>query len=155
MYLPGKDHTLRRELLQVPFMAVAQGYRLARYTFRSSCHPVQQHISELTKRSTCAACRACAIRKGVFVKTHSCHTGARAQDFLGVNQVIELGVAPNRIDIVTAPTGVRFDEAWTDKVEAELDGIPIHMLSRKHLIKNKKALRHPKDVADLDFLEEP
>lgn len=81
-------------------------------------------------------------------------TGLRAQDFLSENQVIQLGVSPNRIDIVTALTGVAFDDAWTDRVETELDGIPIHMLSRECLIRNKKALGRPKDIADLDFLEE-
>jgi len=79
-------------------------------------------------------------------------TGLRADDFLTEGAVIQLGIAPNRIDLLTGLTGVLFDEAWEERIEAELDGVPVHMLSKPHLIRNKKALGRPKDLADVDSL---
>lgn len=79
--------------------------------------------------------------------------GLTATDFLGNDQVIELGVAPNRIDILTALTGVTFDQVWKDKVATSIDGVPVFIIGRAHLIENKRTLGRPKDLADLDYLE--
>jgi hypothetical protein len=39
------------------------------------------------------------------------------------------------------------------KVVAELDGIPVFILSKDTLIRNKRAVGRPQDIADLDMLE--
>ena len=67
--------------------------------------------------------------------------------------VVQLGVAPNRIDVLTGIEGVRFDEAWPDRVEAHYDRTPIHIVSRDILIRNKRALGRPQDLLDLEALE--
>jgi hypothetical protein len=51
--------------------------------------------------------------------------GLSRKDFVEPDQVIQLGVAPNRIDLLTGLSGVTFDEAWATKLQAELDGIPV------------------------------
>lgn len=79
-------------------------------------------------------------------------TGLSAKDFLEEHQVIQLGVVPNRIDILTALTGVTFDEAWWDKVQVELDGVSLNMIGRTHFIKNKRALGRAKDLADIEAI---
>jgi hypothetical protein len=81
-------------------------------------------------------------------------TGLRARDFLEPNQVIQLGVAPNRIDLLTGIDGVSFDEAWQTRVPATLDGLPVCMLNKELLIKNKLAAGRPQDVADVKRLQE-
>ena len=68
-------------------------------------------------------------------------------------QMIQLGRAPNRIDLLTSISGVSADEAFASKVSAELDGIPIFILGRDALIRNKRAVGRPQDLADLDILE--
>jgi hypothetical protein len=79
-------------------------------------------------------------------------SGLSAKDFLLPDVVIQLGVAPNRIDLLTSLTGVDFDSAWADRIETELEGMPVGILSRSMLIANKRALGRTKDLADLEFL---
>ena len=61
---------------------------------------------------------------------------------------------PVRIDIITSIDGVEFSAAWTDRLVATLAGIPVPVLSRHHLIANKKASGRLQDLADIERLEE-
>ena len=79
-------------------------------------------------------------------------TNLKAADFAESDQVIQLGVAPNRIDILTGLTALKFDEAWSQRVDVELDGIVLPVLDRETFRRNKKALGRNKDLADLDSL---
>lgn len=78
--------------------------------------------------------------------------GLSASDFLTPGQVIQLGLAPNRIDLLTSITGVEFEDAWQRRVAAELDGVPVLFIDRESLIKNKKATGRTQDWADLEVL---
>ncbi len=82
------------------------------------------------------------------------HSGFKESDFTQPEQLIQLGRAPNRIDLLTSITGVTTDEALASKVEAELDGIPVFILSKDALIRNKRAVGRPQDLADLKLLED-
>ncbi|MDQ2899206.1 MAG: hypothetical protein M3Y07_05320 [Acidobacteriota bacterium] len=81
-------------------------------------------------------------------------TGLSAADFTVAGQIIQLGRAPNRIDIPTGITGVEFQEVWNARVPGELAGIPVHFISRELFIRNKKATGRLKDRADLEELGE-
>lgn len=74
-------------------------------------------------------------------------------DFTTPEQVIQLGRVPNRIDLLTSISGITNEEAFADRVSAELDGIPVFMLSRRALLRNKRAVGRPQDLADIDALE--
>ena len=78
--------------------------------------------------------------------------GMTIEDFSGRDFVLQLGVAPVRIDILTSITGVEFDEAWPARLHTTFDGEPVGVLSREHLIQNKSASGRPQDIADVDFL---
>ena len=78
--------------------------------------------------------------------------GLSAADFVEADQVIQLGHPPNRLDLLTSITGVGFDEAWKGRVAAQLHGIPVHVLGRECLIRNKRATGRPRDLADLEAL---
>ena len=80
--------------------------------------------------------------------------GLRADDFVGAYQVIQLGVAPNRIDLLTSITGVSFDEAWRGRSVAELDGVTVSFIGRQELIRNKRATGRAQDLADVALLED-
>lgn len=67
--------------------------------------------------------------------------------------VFQIGVAPNRIDILTAIDGVEFDEAISQSKQVKIETLMIPVLSRTHLLKNKKATGRPKDQADVAWLE--
>lgn len=68
------------------------------------------------------------------------------------DKVIQLGVPPNRIDLLTSISGVEFDEAWADRVAGALDGVPVSFLSRRCLVRNKRASGRAKDLADIENL---
>src|SRR3954470_15966780 len=73
-------------------------------------------------------------------------------DFLQSDQIIQLGRVPNRIDLLTSLTGVATDEAFDAKVSAIIDGIPVFVLGKDALIRNKRAVGRPQDLADLSAL---
>jgi hypothetical protein len=78
--------------------------------------------------------------------------GLSATDFLEPGQMIQLGYPPNRIDLLTSLTGVDFDEAWGERVAGEIDGLPVMFIGRAALVKNKRAVGRPQDLADLHAL---
>ena len=73
--------------------------------------------------------------------------------FTQAEQVIQLGRPPNRIDLLTSLTGVATIDAFASKVSAEIDGIPVFVLSKEMLIQNKRAVGRPQDLADLEDLK--
>jgi hypothetical protein len=75
------------------------------------------------------------------------------EDFTRADHVIQLGVPPLRIDILTGISGVEFSAAWEDRIVVEMDGLEVPVLSRAHLLANKRAARRPKDLLDLRWLE--
>jgi hypothetical protein len=80
--------------------------------------------------------------------------GLTEQDFLVEGQVFQLGVSPNRIDLLTSISGVSFAEAWASKEPGALAGVDVFYLGRGALIKNKKAVGRLQDQADVAALEE-
>ena len=67
--------------------------------------------------------------------------------------VFQIGVAPRRIDLLTAIDGVEFESAWRDRESREVDGLSIPVLSRNDLLRNKRATNRPKDLLDAEWLE--
>jgi hypothetical protein len=80
-------------------------------------------------------------------------SGFKEPDFLKAEQLIQLGHAPTRIDLLTSISGVSSDEAFASKVSAELDGIPVSVLGRDALVRNNRAVGRPQDLVDIDTLE--
>ena len=66
--------------------------------------------------------------------------------------VFQIGVAPLRIDVLTAIDGVDFAEAWPSRLVAKFADQPIAVLSKEHLIKNKRAVGRTQDLADVERL---
>jgi predicted nucleotidyltransferase len=81
------------------------------------------------------------------------HSGFRESDFTEPNQVIQLGRAPNRIDLLTSINGVNSDDVFGTRIAAELDGVPVFIISKDALIRNKRAVGRKQDLADLEILE--
>jgi hypothetical protein len=68
--------------------------------------------------------------------------------------VLQIGVVPCRIDIITSITGVSFDEAWAGRIAIEVEGRIFSCLGRAELLANKRATGRPKDLVDVATLEE-
>jgi hypothetical protein len=65
----------------------------------------------------------------------------------------QVGVAPRRIDILTDIDGVSFEEAWKDRVYRQIDDLSVPVISRAHLLANKRATGRPKDLGDVAWIE--
>jgi predicted nucleotidyltransferase len=79
--------------------------------------------------------------------------GMTPADFHGKpGQFLQLGIEPNRIDILQGIAGVSFEEAWEHAVTGDVDGVPVRFISREHLIANKLAAGRPRDLGDVDEL---
>ena len=79
--------------------------------------------------------------------------GISRNDLRQPDYVIQLGRAPNRIDLLTGISGVSFEEAWTSREPGDIAGTAVDFLSRDLLIKNKLAANRTKDRADVEALQ--
>ena len=73
-------------------------------------------------------------------------------DFLQEDQVIQLGISPNRIDLLTFLSGISFQEAWTTREHGEINGLNVPFISKEMLKRNKAATGRLQDLADLEQL---
>ena len=81
-------------------------------------------------------------------------SGFKKSDFTEPEQMIQLGRAPNRVDLLTSITGVTADDAFATRIATELEGVPVFILSKEALIQNKRAVGRAQDLSDLESLEE-
>jgi len=77
-----------------------------------------------------------------------------AADFQKPQNVIQLGVPPVRVDIITSLTGVSWEDACTGRIQGKYGDIPVHYIGREQFISNKRAVGRKKDLADLEALGE-
>lgn len=78
--------------------------------------------------------------------------GFRPQDFTKPGMVVQLGVSPIRVDLLTSLSGVTWAQVDGGKVPADYGGVPVHFIGREELIANKKALGRLQDLADIEAL---
>ncbi|WP_221401584.1 hypothetical protein [Truepera radiovictrix] len=79
--------------------------------------------------------------------------GVSREDLVKPGLVIQLGLPPRRIDLLTEISGVGFSEAWENRVTQTVDGLPLPFLDREALLRNKRASGRKKDLADVEALE--
>ena len=81
--------------------------------------------------------------------------GIEMSDFERPTTVVQLGLPPHRIDVLTGISGVPdFEEAWADRVTQSVRGREIPFIGRDTLVRNKRASGRTKDLADLEALGE-
>jgi hypothetical protein len=78
----------------------------------------------------------------------------RAAHIVAPDQMIQLGRAPNLIDILTSLTGVPIEEVWDHRVKSEMDAMPVAFIAKDTLVKNKRAAGWAQDQAALESLGE-
>ena len=67
--------------------------------------------------------------------------------------IFQIGIAPNRIDVLTSIEAVSFVDAWKRRVPSTYGDVPIHVLSIEDLLTNKRAVGRPQDLLDVENLE--
>lgn len=68
--------------------------------------------------------------------------------------VFQMGLPPNRIDLLTAIDGVDFAVAWGHKFPSKYGDQAVMVLGFEELIRNKEATGRPQDALDAKTLRE-
>jgi hypothetical protein len=80
-------------------------------------------------------------------------TQLSSEDFTSTDLIVQFGVEPCRIDLLTGISGIEFEEAWQNRVSIEIDNLEIFILSKKDLLTNKMATGRDKDQGDIIWLK--
>jgi hypothetical protein len=73
-------------------------------------------------------------------------------DFTTPGLVVQLGVPPVRIDIITRVSGVSWEKADAGKAAGFYADVPVSFIGRDDFIANKRATGRAKDAADIEAL---
>ena len=76
-----------------------------------------------------------------------------AEDFTSTDLIVQFGVEPSRIDLLTGIDGVKFEEAWSNRISIAIDNLEIFVLSKQDLLRNKVAAGRDKDQGDIIWLK--
>ena len=77
----------------------------------------------------------------------------KVEDFLAPDTIIQLGHAPNRIDLIMGVPGVDFEECYGNRNEEEIGGVKLKFIDLAGLKKSKKASGRTQDIADVENLD--
>jgi hypothetical protein len=80
--------------------------------------------------------------------------GVALEDFCNPELVYQIGVAPNRIDIMMGIPGVDFSSAYERKVESTYGEEPIKIIAIDDLINAKRTVGREQDRLDVKNLEQ-
>ena len=76
--------------------------------------------------------------------------GVEQADFETPNRVVQIGVPPNRIDLMTSLSGLpEFSRAWDRRKSATVWGVAVEVLGLEDLLVNKRASGRDKDGVDI------
>ncbi|HXU43898.1 MAG TPA: nucleotidyl transferase AbiEii/AbiGii toxin family protein [Thermoanaerobaculia bacterium] len=74
----------------------------------------------------------------------------RAEDLLEPGRIVQLGISPHRIDLMTRlASRVDFEDAWERRRNAKFGRVPAFFLDLDDLIREKESAGRPQDLADL------
>jgi hypothetical protein len=76
----------------------------------------------------------------------------REEEFTSDDLIFQIGVEPFRIDIITAVSGLTFEDAWAHREPTTYMGEPNFVLGLRDLLENKKRSSRPKDLLDVQQL---
>ena len=80
--------------------------------------------------------------------------GLTQSDFSEDGFFYQMGVPPERVDILMGIPGVQFSEAWERRETVWFDDLPVFFISRQDLITAKRSSGRPQDLIDADLLSQ-
>jgi hypothetical protein len=80
-------------------------------------------------------------------------SSARAARFRSRGAIFSFGRPPFRVDLLTDPAGLEFDDCYARRVEADVDGLRVPVISLEDLVANKASAGRKKDLADVEKLK--
>lgn len=69
-------------------------------------------------------------------------------------QIVQIGIAPNRIDLILAVSGARFETAWQKRICGHYGKVSANWIDLDSLIRAKRNIDHPRHREDLRVLLE-
>jgi len=75
-------------------------------------------------------------------------------EFQSPNQVVQIGVAPNRIDILVNVEQLPFSEAWSKRLESPYGGSPACWIDIESLLRIKSSIENPRHQEDARVLRQ-
>lgn len=78
----------------------------------------------------------------------------KKEEFLDQDLIYQIGIEPNRIDIIMGMEHIPFSDVYPKKSKSFYDGVPINIISRSDLIKTKENTGRKKDELDIESLKE-
>ncbi len=78
----------------------------------------------------------------------------QAEDFMSAGNVIQLGLPPNRIDILTDLETLDFEKCYADREVVQVGEYTVNFIDFESLIVSKKMAARPQDRADVKKLQE-
>lgn len=80
--------------------------------------------------------------------------GLSIEDFKKEDSVVQLGLPPVRIDIITSISGVTWEQADASKEPGKYGEVPVFYIGKNQYVANKRAIGRAKDIADIEALGE-
>ena len=80
--------------------------------------------------------------------------GIQPFDLIQEGYIFQMGVPPNRIDLLMNVRGLTFSEAWSRRVVIDVEGLQIPILSKQDVITSKVATGRPQDLIDVELLRQ-
>jgi hypothetical protein len=74
-------------------------------------------------------------------------------DLLDDEENLRFGPEEDHIDILASIGTMPFDQVWRNRVETEVEGLPVPFISKADLIENKRQVGRLRDLADAEELE--
>jgi predicted nucleotidyltransferase len=75
--------------------------------------------------------------------------GLTKSDFMQEGYVTQIRYPPLRIDLLNSIDGVKFEDAFPNRLSVDVNGFNVNYIGLKEFIKNKTASGRSQDIADL------
>jgi hypothetical protein len=75
------------------------------------------------------------------------------RDLIEPRRILEMGLEPVQIHVMSAISGVSWDDAWRTRAAGTCGEQAVAFLGRDAFLQNKRASARPKDLADIDALD--
>ena len=80
--------------------------------------------------------------------------GLRPEDLTSPDRILQMGVEPVQIHVMSAISGVTWDEAWSGRQSGRCGSRDLPFIGRREFVANKRATGRLKDLADIEAIGE-
>ena len=101
--------------------------------------------------SFCAAKKTAELYISLWLSSEPQIAGLTPADFRDPKSCYQIGIPPERVDILKVLSGLTFEEAWQNRVYGLVNGsVQVPVISYEDLVKNKVAAARPRDLLDVE-----